>query len=188
MPQAPVLSKTVSAKPGLIEGVAHVRGRDVIIGADGWIGVPGGKEQLEGFAFTLSGPPGLGIEYSAKLGPDWFTPWARNGEFCGSRGLALPLLGLTARLVGPGAEQFDLHCVARFIRGQEIGPHSAGDFSVAPDGAPLESFRFIMVPANRKTASAPPTVSKKAKSPATPRRPDKAGQKPTKAAGKKPRS
>lgn len=139
------------AAQSLIAGVAHAEGRDVAIGADGWIGVPAGRAPLEGFALTLSGPPGVGVEYSATLGPDWSTPWARDGEFCGSRGLALPILGLTARLVGPSAEQLDLRYLVRFLGGQEVGPMPAGNLCAAPDGAPIEAFRFVMAPSNHDT-------------------------------------
>jgi hypothetical protein len=155
-PATPARPQIATTNAGPIEGLAHVRGRDVSIGADGWIGVPGGGEQLEGFALTLAGRPDLTIEYSATLGPDWSTPWVRDGEFCGSRGLALPLLGLAARLVGPGAEELDLHCLARYVGGQTIGPTSADDLRAAPNGAALEAFRFTIAPANRKTGTAPP--------------------------------
>jgi hypothetical protein len=143
--------QTATIAAGLVAGLAHAEGRDVAIGADGWIGVPTGRAPLEGFALTLAGPPGVGVEYSATLGPDWSTPWARDGEFCGSRGLALPILGLTARLVGPNAEQLDLRYLVRFLGGQEVGPMPAGDLCAAPDGAPIEAFRFVIAPANHHT-------------------------------------
>ena len=133
-----------------IEGVAHVQGRDVPVGTDGWIGVPGGNAPLEGFALTLAASPGVVLEYSATLGQDWSTPWARDGEFCGSRGLGLPILGLRVRLAGPDAKELNLRCEVRFLGGQEIGPMPVDELQAAPDGNPIEAFRFVVAAANRK--------------------------------------
>jgi hypothetical protein len=163
----------------LISGLAHVQGRDIVGGADGWIGVPGGGMPLEGFALSFAGSPNagvgsvgvgdVGVEYSATLGPDWSTPWARDGAFCGSRGLALPLLGLAARLVGAGAENLDLRGLVRFVGGREIGPISIGDVCAAPDSAPIEAFRLIVTPADREVATASPRAGKTKPAAAPPR-------------------
>ena len=58
---------------------------------------------IEGFAIALgSDLPPDAIEYRAVLGQDWFSPWMEDGEFCGSRQMALPLLGVIVRLRGGG--------------------------------------------------------------------------------------
>ena len=44
------------------------------------------------------------IEYQAVLGRGWLSPWIEGGKFCGSRGMALPLLGLKVRLKGDRGE------------------------------------------------------------------------------------
>ena len=44
------------------------------------------------------------IEYQAVLGRNWLSPWVEGGKFCGSRGMALPLLGLKVRLKGAAAK------------------------------------------------------------------------------------
>jgi hypothetical protein len=150
-----VPSRAAADVTALIKGVAHVQGHDVTSGAEGWIGVPGGAMPLEGFSLTLAGPSVAGLEYCATLGPDWSTPWVRDGEFCGSRGLALPLLGLTARLVGSGAQELSLRCYARFVGGAEIGPVPGGDLCAAPDGVPIEAFRIIVTARHRETGDAP---------------------------------
>ena len=44
------------------------------------------------------------VEYQAVLGRGWLSPWIEGGKFCGSRGMALPLLGLKVRLKGARGE------------------------------------------------------------------------------------
>ena len=47
--------------------------------------------------------PAEDIEYQAVLGRGWLSPWVDGGKFCGSRGMALPLLGVRVRLKGEAA-------------------------------------------------------------------------------------
>ena len=142
--QTPVLPQPFPQAAVLIKGMAHLNGHDVAVGMDGWVGVRNTDMPLEGFALTVAGLTGLSVEYSATLGPDWSTPWVRDGAFCGSRGLSLPLRGLTVRLLGPDAERFDLLCLARFVGGVEIGPVPAGQLCAAPDESPIEAFRLVV--------------------------------------------
>ena len=51
----------------------------------------------------VGGIPADDIEYQAVLGRGWMSPWVEGGQFCGSRGMALPILGLRVRLRGASA-------------------------------------------------------------------------------------
>ena len=185
--ETPAASQSVAGAVGQFTGVAHVHGRDLAVGADGWAGLPGSSTPLEGFALTFSGPPDVGVEYSATLGPDWSTSWVKNGGFCGSRGLSLPLLGLTARLVGASAERFHLRCFARFVGGRETGPVPVDELCAAPDGKPIEAFRFVVTSAAVETEAVPAAARtpEAAPAPRAPRAP-RTKQAPAKPAGQAP--
>lgn len=137
----PMAAPQPSAAPPEI--VAHVHGRGDVGGRFGlWIGERGGKRWIEGFAVTA--PAGLeagDIEYQAVLGRDWISPWAEGGQFCGSRGMSLPLLGLRARLRGRAVATHELALEATFVDGTALGPVEAGEGCQAESFAPLEAFR-----------------------------------------------
>ena len=75
--------------------LAHVQGQGDVGGQLGaWIGERGSKRWIEGFAIAPAGGiPADDIEYQAVLGRGWLSPWVEGGQFCGSRGMALPILG-----------------------------------------------------------------------------------------------
>lgn len=135
--------------------VAHIHGRgDVGAELGDWIGDRGSKRWIEGFAIAPA--PGLDagdIEYQAVLGRDWLSPWAEGGQFCGSRGMALPILGLRARLRGKAAETHSVTLAATFVDGSASGPVGDGESCQAESFAPLEAFRVELRP--RMAAPAP---------------------------------
>ena len=51
----------------------------------------------------------------------WLSPWVEGGKFCGSRGMALPLLGLSVRLKGTAAKAFECSYSATFVDGSAVG-------------------------------------------------------------------
>jgi hypothetical protein len=127
--------------------LAHVRAvGDVTAPANGWAGTPGSGHPIEGFAAT----PGSelmaeDLEYQAVLGHNWNTPWFSGGAFCGSRGLALPLLGFRARLAPAAAEHFVLRYWGGFVGSGVVGPVAGGDLCAIGD-APLEALRLEISP------------------------------------------
>jgi hypothetical protein len=125
------------------EIVAHVqRTGDVGARVGDWIGTRGSKSWIEGFAIKPSG--GLAaedIEYQAVLGRGWQSPWVEGGKFCGSRGMALPLLGLRVRLKGAAARQWECSYEATFTDGSAIGPVGVDQPCEAESLASLEAFR-----------------------------------------------
>jgi hypothetical protein len=86
------------------------------------------------------------LEYQGVLGRNWLSPWVEGGKYCGSRGMALPLLGLKVRLKGDAAQSFECTYSATFIDGTAIGPVSAGETCEAESLAPLEAFQILIRP------------------------------------------
>ncbi len=154
------------------EIVAHVQGRgDVTSSLDDWMGEPGSKRWVEGFSVSPKGPVGPGdIEYQAVLGRGWLSPWAEGGQYCGSRGMSLPILGLRLRLRGDAADRFDCIVQASFVDGTEVGPSDNGEPCQAESLAPLEAFRIKLVPrvAAEKTETPAPKAAASRKPAAEP--------------------
>ncbi len=162
--RAPAAAAVPAAPPAREGGeiVAHVQGRgDVTTGLGEWMGETGSKLWVEGFSVSPKGPVGPGdIEYQAVLGRGWLSPWAEGGQYCGSRGMSLPILGLRMRLRGEAAERFDCVVQASFVDGTEVGPLDNGEPCQAESLAPLEAFRIRLVERGSKdTAGAPAAVS-----------------------------
>lgn len=142
-----------ATEPGI---VAHVQRRgDVRAGLGEWVGERGSQLWIEGFSMH---PPAAmrsdDLEDQAVLGRGWLSPWSQGGQFCGSRRMALPVLGLRVRLRGVAAGAFECAYSARFTDGTMIGPVAAGEACETESLAPLESFQVILRP--RRTL-APPT-------------------------------
>lgn len=150
-----------------VEVLAHIQGRGDVAGRLGeTIGVAGSHNWIEGFALVPKHLVGVeDIEYQAVLGRGWLSPWSEGGQFCGSRGMSLPILGLRARLKGEKADQFDCVLTATFTDGTAVGPIDNGEPAQAESLAPLESFRIELIPRGASPAAAP-KEKKSAKTPA----------------------
>jgi hypothetical protein len=128
--------------------VAHIQDAGDIDGRLGdWIGMRRSGRWIEGFSIV----PPLGIlpeeiEYRAVLGRDRLSPRLAGGAFCGSRGLALPLLGFCLQLRGAALAKYECTYSARFVDGSEIGMAAAGRICAAATFAPLEAFRVVLRP------------------------------------------
>ncbi len=131
-----------------IEVAAHIYGRGDVGGRLGeWMGERGSKRWIEGFGLMPSDEVAPSdIEYQAVLGRGWLSPWSEGGQFCGSRGMSLPILGLRARLRGAAASTHKLAVSASFVDGTEIGPVSDGEPCEAPSLSPLEAFQVTLRP------------------------------------------
>jgi hypothetical protein len=139
--------------------VAHVqRTGDVGAKLGDWLGTRGSKLWIEGFAIV---PPDdvapEDLEYQAVLGRGWNSPWMEGGKFCGSRGMALPLLGVRVRLKGSAAKTHMLHYAASFIDGTEVGPVPEGESCEAESLAALEALQVLLEP---RAGAAKPAVSR----------------------------
>jgi hypothetical protein len=139
------------------EIMAHVQRMGDVGGKIGdWIGVKGSRKWVEGFGLAPhSSVTPDDIEYQGVLGRDWLSPWIEGGKYCGSRGMALPLLGLKVRLKGAVAKAFDCSYSATFVDGSAIGPIDAGEPCEAESLAPLEAFQIVIHPRDGKEAKKP---------------------------------
>ncbi len=134
--------------PGKPEVAAHVQRRgDVLTRLGDWMGVRGSQNWIEGFAIAPSRfVEPADIEYQAVLGKGWLSPWAEGGSYCGSRGMALPILGLRVRLKNDAAERYEVRLSATFTDGTAIGPVDGTETAEAPSLAPLEAFLVEILP------------------------------------------
>jgi hypothetical protein len=148
--------------------MAHIqRSGDVGCARGEWLGVKGSRQWVEGFGLApLDGIAPEDLEYQAVLGRNWLSPWVESGKFCGSRGMALPLLGLKIRLKGAAAKAFECSYSATFVDGSETGPVSGGETCEAESLAALEAFRIVIHPRGGKPAAAGRTPAA-AKAPAS---------------------
>jgi len=164
-PAAKAPARASAAKPSSAavksaDIIAHVQHQgDVGVALGEWMGKPGSKSWVEGFAVTpVSGLSADEFEYQAVLGRGWMSPWVSGGKFCGSRGMALPLLGFNLRLRGKAADKFDCTYSASFTDGTRVGPLRAGQACEAQSLAPLEAFQIMLSP--RGSAAAGTTRAK----------------------------
>jgi hypothetical protein len=178
---APAAGGAARRAPRMMEMVAHIQERgDVGAMLGEWLGERGSKKWIEGFGISPAHDiTAADIEYQAVLGRGWLSPWVEGGQFCGSRGMALPILGLRMRLRGAAAEAHDLSYAASFLDGTEVGPVAAGEPCEAESLAPIEAFQVIVrrrgaaaTPASEGAQPAAPAPAKKpaARKPATPKR------------------
>ena len=144
-----------------VEIMAHVQMRGDIGAMLGeWVGERGSKRWIEGFAVTPQGRIAPeDIEYQGVLGRGWLSPWVEGGQLCGSRGMALPLLGLRVRLRGKAAEAFTCTYSASFVDGSAVGPVEAGEPCEAASLAPMEAFQIVLT---RRAEAAVPIGDKPA--------------------------
>jgi hypothetical protein len=141
------------AAPERMDIMAHIQTRgDVGAKFSDWLGERGSGHWIEGFAIAPpDGVEAADLSYQAVLGRGWLSPWVEAGQYCGSRGMALPLLGLRVRLTGKAAELFDLTCSASFVGGGTTGPVGNDETCEAETLAPLESIRLTLIPSARKS-------------------------------------
>jgi hypothetical protein len=177
-PPAPGAAAAPNAHPPAV--MAHVQRTGDVGGEIGdWIGIKGSRLWVEGFGLApVEGIAAGELEYQAVLGRNWLSPWIEAGKYCGSRGMALPLLGIKVRLKGAAAKTFDCSYSATFVDGSEIGPVEAGETCEAESLAALESFQISIQSRDGKAVSARPAVARKDDSeadaalPATAAKPD----------------
>jgi len=160
---APAPAVTEKAAEAVAEKIAndisaHIQRRgDVATGIGHWMGVPGSQSWIEGFSVAPeSGVPASDIEYQAVLGKGWLSPWAEGGQYCGSRGMALPILGLRVRLKGKSAETLKVRLTATFTDGTRLGPVDGSEALEAESLAPLEAFLLELVPENEEIPAPKP--------------------------------
>ena len=155
---APAAAPAAAPAPAPVAAnvMAHIQSRGDVGALFGdWLGERGSMNWIEGFA--VNAPEGIAsanFTYQAVLGRGWLSPWVEAGQYCGSRGMALPLLGLRIRLGGEAAEQYEISYSATFVGGATAGPVGNDETCEADTLAPLESIQIILTPRGRKTGRA----------------------------------
>lgn len=172
VPAGAAKGRPAQGAPVDAEVVAHVqRMGDVGAKLGEWMGTRGSRLWIEGFGIA---PRGMiapsDIEYQAVLGRDWLSPWVEGGKFCGSRGMALPLLGLNVRLKGGAAAAHELSYAASFVDGSAVGPVSAGEPCQADSLAALEAFQIELLPKGSQSKGAQPKAAKTARATPPPKK------------------
>ncbi len=149
---APAPAAAPAGTPQRIDLMAHFQARgDVGARFGEWLGERGSQNWIEGFA--LNAPEGIDpaeLTYQAVLGRGWLSPWVEAGQYCGSRGMALPLLGLRVRLTGAAAQQYEVSYEASFIGGSSAGPVGNDETCEGDTLAPLEAIQVKLIPRQRK--------------------------------------
>jgi hypothetical protein len=151
------------------EVMAHIQRSGDVGGAFGeWLGVRGSQRWIEGFSLNPAAPlKPEDIEYQAVLGRGWLSPWVEGGKYCGSRGMALPLLGIRVRLKGEAARTHEMRYSATFVDGSAVGPTPAGEACEAESLAPLEAMLITLTPRDGAgRAAAPRAAARPAAAPA----------------------
>ncbi len=145
-----------AARPGsVMEMVAHIQERADVGGMLGeWLGERGSKRWIEGFGVMPHGLSPADVEYQAVLGRGWLSPWVEGGQFCGSRGMALPVLGFRIRLRNGLAETHEVTYSASFIDGSEIGPVADGEPCESEALAAMEAFKITVRPRGQAAVDA----------------------------------
>ena len=164
---APPPGEVTATPPSNPEVMAHVqRAGDVTCMLGDWLGIKGSHQWVEGFGLApANGVAAQDIEYQAVLGRNWLSPWVEGGKFCGSRGMALPLLGLKVRLKGAAAKAFECRYSATFVDGSAVGPVNAGEACEAESLAALEAFQIVIKPRGSKADPAAAALAKASAAP-----------------------
>ncbi|WP_279355919.1 hypothetical protein, partial [Fundidesulfovibrio agrisoli] len=148
-PQAPMYGQQPQAAPGVKLHVAcHIQNIGDQVAEDGQpAGLPGSKLRLEAVAMLAEGLDSDALEYAAISHDGRLTPWASAPQFCGTRGMGMPLLGFVARLKGQTEAKYDICYSGTFIQAGQMAEVRNGEFlqSVQP-GDILESLRVRIVP------------------------------------------
>lgn len=111
-----------------VQTTVHVQHRgDLTFVDEAWAGAPG--ELLFVEAFSLLPLDDLApdqIEYSTVTASGVESPWMSNGAMCGTRGIAVPLVGFAIRLRGGAEHRFDCEYRGAFASGRVVGPITNG--------------------------------------------------------------
>jgi len=158
------LDRNLHAKSHRLNILGHVAGLgDVMVREDEWIAGPDAPSRIEGLAIDwLEKPEDVELHYSVKLA----RPHAVSGrvsqlrEFAGTRGRAMPILGVTLELTGPGASNFQLSGEATFL-GSPLTRVTGGQIAIAgPTGREaLVGFRLRLEQTDSPLHSAAPVAA-----------------------------
>jgi hypothetical protein len=127
--------------------LGHVAGRgDVFVNANEWIGGPSAPSRIEGIAIEWPQKPrDLTVRYAVRTArANVGSPAAVElGTFAGTRGRALPLVGVLIELSGPAAPDYELAAEAVFLGSPAVSANGQRVVLAGPTGRePLVGFRL----------------------------------------------
>ena len=127
---------------------AHIRSRgDMSFTDTSWAGRVAPGLWIESFGVRpLELLAAQDIEYKALTGSGFETPWLSDDKMCGTKGMAVPLVGFAVRLKGPAGAEYDCEYSGYFQSGAMVGPLRNGApcrSTVAND--PLEGIQVRLV-------------------------------------------
>lgn len=104
---------------GAFRVLGHLTGRgDITVNADEWLAGPSAPSRIEGISLDWPGrPSGLEIHYAVKTArPQPISgQTVELGAFAGTRGKAMPIVGLMLEISGPTAENYQLSVETIFL-------------------------------------------------------------------------
>lgn len=146
--------RPVSRRAGALETMSghlrvlgHVAGvGDVTVGPDEWIAGPSAPARIEGLSIDWpEKPDDLDIRYSVKLARPHAASERRTGlgGYAGTRGRALPVVGVSIELSGAAAGDFRLSAEAAFLSSPITRTRGEQIVLAGPTGRePLVGFRL----------------------------------------------
>jgi hypothetical protein len=140
-----------------LEIVAHIRSRGDVRFLDApWVGRLGPGLWIEGFSvLPHRGLAAAAIEYKGLTASGTETPWTDGGNFCGTRGRGIPLIGFAVRQkTAPGSAPLDCEYTGYFQSGAIAGPTRNGaPCRSAMDNDALEGLQLRLTPRPTRPAS-----------------------------------
>ena len=128
--------------------VTHIRSRgDLTFANAEWAGQVAPGLWIESFGILpLQRLAGRDIEYKGLSGNGIESPWTSDGRPCGTRGMAVPLVGFAIRLKPGPAMDYDCEYSGYFASGVTVGPFRNGApcRAVEPND-PLEGLQVRLI-------------------------------------------
>jgi GT2 family glycosyltransferase len=146
---------------------AHIRTRgDMVFSDVPWAGRVGAGLWVESFSVRpLEKFTAKDVEYKGLTGSGFETPWMSEDKMCGTKGMAVPLVGFAVRLKpSPASSAYDCEYSGYFKSGAMVGPLRNGApcrSTVAND--PLEGLQIRLV---KRASSGLPATPPRAAVPA----------------------
>ncbi len=112
---------------------------------------------IEGFCLTLDGDLGSYIEYQTLSSDGAWSPWSKAGEFSGTRGHGLSLLGFCIRLTGTASDQCSLFYAGSF--GGSVVVSQNGMPCTGQSGSKLEAIHVLIEKLERDSAAMAPILA-----------------------------
>jgi GT2 family glycosyltransferase len=144
---APVAS-VIDSNQVSMRTVAHIRSRgDVAFTDAAWVGRVAPGLWVESFSIRpLTQVEPQDLEYKGLTGSGFETPWVSNEQSCGTKGMAVPLVGFAVRLKSSISADYECEYNGYFASGSIVGPLRNGApcrSTVAND--PLEGLQIRIV-------------------------------------------